>query len=88
MAGVFVCKCALGIKHKGKKSNQKIKAGFPEMMTSGLSLQKKKKKKRSGVKQGDKVISGTKKTCIKITKQSKFRRVQVIGMTDKSFMCE
>ena len=56
MAGVFVCKCALGIKHKGKKSNQKIKAGFPEMMTSGLSLQKKKKKKRSGVKQGYKVI--------------------------------
>ena len=44
MAGVFVCKCALGIKHKGKKSNQKIKAGFPEMMTPGLSLQKKKKK--------------------------------------------
>lgn len=64
MAGVFVCKGALGIKHKGKKSNQKIKAGFPEMMTPGLSLQKK----RSGVKQGDKVISGTKKTCIKVTK--------------------
>ena len=83
---LFVCKCALGIKHKGKKSNQKIKAGFPEMRTPGLSLQKKKK--RSGVKQGDKVISGTKKTCIKITKQNKFRRVQVIGMADKSFMCE
>ena len=85
MAGVFVCKCALVIKHKGKKSNQKIKAGFPEMMTPGLSLQKKKK---SGVKQGDKVISGTKKTCIKVTKQNKFRRAQVIGMADKPFMCE
>ena len=47
MAFVFVCKFALVIKHKGKKSNQKIKAGFPEMMTPGLSLQKKKKKIRS-----------------------------------------
>lgn len=46
-----------------KKSDQKIKAGFPEMMTSELNLQKK-----TGVRQMkkvDKVIPGTKKACLK-----------------------